>query len=31
MTIKNMASGSQEIISMSDLRSYAEKNFNKSK
>jgi histidyl-tRNA synthetase len=31
MTIKNMASGEQEIISMGDLRSYVENNFRKKK
>lgn len=31
VTIKNMTSGDQEKVSMSDLRSYAEKNFKKSK
>lgn len=31
ITIKNMTSGDQEKISLNDLRSYAEKNFKKSK
>jgi histidyl-tRNA synthetase len=31
VTIKNMTSGNQEKVSISDLRLYAEKNFKKSK